>query len=103
MQQAARPGGTTRRWSGIYAPHVAARSQQQLEALGVVVEGGSVNRRTDVVVALVDVAARSIEIFIGQNGVSRKTTLLLHATLYLVLGFRHLSNVESTNRISRME
>ena len=36
----------------------------------------------------------SIEIFIGQNGVSRKTTLLLlHATLYLVLGFRHQSNV----------
>ena len=44
--------------------------------------------------ALVDVAARSIEIFIGQNGVSRKTTLLLlHATLYLVLGFRHQSSV----------
>lgn len=58
VQQAARPGGTTRRWSGIYAPHVPARSVT----------------------------------FIGQNGVSRKTTLL-HATLYLVLGFRHLSNV----------
>jgi len=38
---------------------VAARSQQQLEALGVAVLGGNVNRRTAVVVALVDVAARS--------------------------------------------
>ncbi len=38
---------------------VAARSQQQLEALGVAVEGGNVNRRNAVVVALVDVAARS--------------------------------------------
>ena len=67
--------------------------------------GGNANRRSAITVALVHVAAidRSIEIFIGQNGVSRKTTLLLHATLYLVLGFRHLSNVESTNRISRME
>jgi selenophosphate synthetase-related protein len=37
---------------------VAARIQQQLEALGVAVLGGNVNRRTAVVVALVDVAAR---------------------------------------------
>ncbi len=40
------------------AARVCARSQQQLEALGVAVLGGSVNRRAAVVVALVDVAAR---------------------------------------------
>jgi hypothetical protein len=73
---------------------VAARSKQQLEAVGVAVRGGNANRRSAVVVALVDVAARYDTIsFIGRNGVSRKTTQL-HATLYLVLGFRHkLSNV----------
>ena len=38
---------------------VAARSQQQLEALGVAVPGSNVNRRNAVVVALVDVTARS--------------------------------------------
>ena len=41
-----------------FGHHVAARSQQQLEALGVAVEGGIVKRRIAVVVALFDVAAR---------------------------------------------
>ena len=85
MQQAARPGGTTRRWSGIYAPHVAARSQQQLEALGVALLGGSVNRRTAVLVALVDVAARQTDIIYWSNGVSRVTCHCY--ALYLVLNF----------------
>ena len=40
------------------AARVSTGAKQQLEALGVAVKGGSVNRRTAVVVALVDVAAR---------------------------------------------
>ena len=43
----------------IHGPHVAARIQQQLEALGVAFRGGNINRRNAVLVALVDVAARS--------------------------------------------
>ena len=38
---------------------VAARSQQQLEAIGMAVVGGNVNWRKPIVVTLVDVAARS--------------------------------------------
>jgi hypothetical protein len=38
--------------------HVAARSQQKLDALGVAFLGGNVNRRSVVIFALVDVAAR---------------------------------------------
>ena len=93
VQQAARPGGTTRRWSGIYAPHVATGAQQQLEAVGVAVLGGSVNRRSAVVGALVDVAARTNEIIYWSKRGVPKDYLLLHATLYLVLGFWRLPNV----------
>jgi hypothetical protein len=41
------------------AVRVCAGAKQQLEALGMAVLGGSVNRRTAVVGARVDVAARS--------------------------------------------
>jgi hypothetical protein len=41
-----------------FGHHVAARIQQQLEALGVAFLGGDGNRRNAVLVALVDVAAR---------------------------------------------
>jgi hypothetical protein len=60
---------------------VAARSQQQLEALGVAVLGGSVNRRNAVVVALVDVAARSqqqleaLGVAVRGGSVNRRKTI----------------------------
>ena len=40
------------------AARVSTGAKQQLEAVGVAVRGGNVNRRNAVVVALVDVAAR---------------------------------------------
>ena len=62
--------------------HVAARSQQQLEKLGVAVLGGSVNRRKAVLVALVDVAARSNNLF---GPVGKPKGFHYHVALVLVL------------------
>ena len=69
-----------------FGHHVAARSQQQLEAIGVALLGGNGNRRKAVLVALVDVAARSIDFIYWSNGVARVTS---HCNvLYLVLILR---------------
>ena len=89
-------GGNVNRRKAVFVAlvDVAARIQQQLEALGVAVLSGTVNRRNAVVVALVRVTARSIDrnIYWSKRGVP-KDYLLLHATLYLVLGFWRLPNV----------
>ncbi len=59
---------------------VPARSQQNIQAVGVAVLGCNVNRRSAVVLALVDVPARSGK-FIGQVGEPKRLSYNISYTL----------------------